>query len=146
MKETGLAVDPGVACSPPSGRQPLPAVRGPAQPRGDLSLPELVLAYRDDRAYGGRLLELLAPAIAFRLRFLRPQPPVITFQDLRQQLVLEVLLAASTIPIPIEAHLIERRIMARAGWRMTRWLDRELEHSEANETLDEDSSDEGAAE
>ena len=92
-----------------------------------LGLLAVVLAYRAGprRVWGPVLLDLLAPAMLARLQRLRAEPPVIDEEDLRQQLVLEVLRAAAGMPLPENPIYLRSRLMARANQGMWRWLARE---------------------
>ena len=94
----------------------------------DLTLREAVQAYRRGprNKWGPVVLELLAPAILVRLGLFEELPPVISLEDLRQQLVVEVLDAAAHMPLPDNARYIKQRVMRRAAKRMTRWLAREI--------------------
>ena len=87
----------------------------------------IVLAYREGprEVWGPILLEVLAPALLARLRRLRTEPPVVDDEDIRQQLVMEVLLAAARMPLPKEASYLRSRLMARANVAVRRWLQRE---------------------
>ena len=92
-----------------------------------LGLLAVVLAYRAGprRVWGPVLLDLLAPALLARLQRLRAEPPVMDEEDLRQQLVLEVLRAAAAMPLPANPGYLRSRLMARANQGMWRWLARE---------------------
>ena len=46
-------------------------------------------------------------------------------EDIRQQLVLELLHAAATMPLPAEPGYLKSRLMARANQGVRRWLARE---------------------
>jgi len=94
----------------------------------DLTLREAVQAYRRGprNKWGPVVLELLAPAILVRLGLFEELPPVISLEDLRQQLVVEVLDAAAHMPLPDNARYIKHRLMRRAAKRMTRLLAREI--------------------
>ena len=94
----------------------------------DVTLREAVQAYRRGprTVWGPVILEVLAPAIMVRLVIYEELPPVINLEDLRQQLVVEVLDAAAHVPLPDNARYIKQRIMRQAAKRMTRWLRREI--------------------
>ena len=94
----------------------------------DVTLREAVQAYRRGprNKWGPVVLELLAPAILVRLGLFEELLPVIPLEDLRQQLVVEVLDAAAHMPLPDNARYIKQRVMRRAAKRMTRWLAREI--------------------
>ena len=90
------------------------------------SLMAIVLAYREGprEVWGPILLDLLAPALLARLKRLRPEPPVMDDEDVRQQLITEVLLAAARMPLPDEPAYLRSRLMARANQGVRRWLQR----------------------
>jgi hypothetical protein len=87
----------------------------------------VVVAYRagQSRLWGSVLLELLAPAILDRVQRLKARPPVLDPEDVRQQLVMEVLLAAATMPLPENPCHLRRALMARANQGVRRKLARE---------------------
>ena len=74
------------------------------------------------RLWGPILLDLMAPAIVSRVGRFRPQPPAISEEDIAQQLVLEVLIAAATMPFEDPPRFVERQLAMRAAWRVSRWL------------------------
>jgi hypothetical protein len=86
-----------------------------------------VLAYRSESRmlWGPVLLDLMTPAILASLSRLRPQPPVMDEEDLRQHLILQVLSAAAEMPLPADPTYMRRRLMARANQGVRRWLERE---------------------
>ena len=94
--------------------------------RGRALMP-IVLAYREGprELWGPILLDLLAPALLARLRRLRTEPPVMDDEDIRQQLVMELLSAAAGMPLPTEPSYLRSRLMARANQAVRRWLQRE---------------------
>src|SRR5207248_5974386 len=93
----------------------------------DQVLRSLVYAYRmgPKPLWGPLLLELLAPAIMARIVTFKIVEPAITSEDIRHQLLIEVLEAAATMPMPEDARYVERRILLRAAQRVSRWLARE---------------------
>lgn len=97
----------------------------PADPNQRLA--QVVAAYRcGPRALCAPvLLDLLAPAMIARLRRLRAEPPAVDEEDLRQQLVLEVLRAAATIPLPANPAWQKKQILSRANQAVRRWLQQE---------------------
>ena len=86
-----------------------------------------VLAYRTESKalWGPVVLELLAPALIACLHRLRAHPPVMDSDDLRQQLIVEALRAAGTMPIPANPRYLRRRLVARASLSVRRSLERE---------------------
>src|SRR5260370_41826532 len=76
-----------------------------------------VLAYRTEarEVWGPVILDLLAPGIIACLRRLRAQPPVMDSDDLRQQLILELLRAAATMPMPANPSPLRRQLIPRAS-------------------------------
>jgi len=87
----------------------------------------VVLAYRSEprQVWGPVLLDVLAPALIAYLQRLRAHPPVMETEDLRQQLIFEVLRAAADMPLPANPSYLRRRLMARANQGVRRWLERE---------------------
>jgi hypothetical protein len=98
----------------------------------------------DVRLWGPVLLELLAPAIMARLDRFSAVPPVVDEDDIAQQFLVEVLVAAATMPLPPEARFVERRLMRRAAYLTARWLRREGARQSQLTPL-EDASDGGSA-
>jgi len=72
--------------------------------------------------WGPVLLDLLAPAILDRLQHLKARPPVIDPEDVRQQLIFELLQAAGTMPLPENPCYLRRALMARANQGVRRKL------------------------
>ncbi|HEX3629053.1 MAG TPA: hypothetical protein VHW91_01165 [Candidatus Dormibacteraeota bacterium] len=91
------------------------------------ALMAIVLAYREGprELWGPILLDLLAPALLARLRRLRSEPPVMDDEDIRQQLVMELLRAAAGMPLPDQPSYLRSRLMARTNQAVRRWLQRE---------------------
>ncbi len=91
------------------------------------SLRAIVDAYRAGprELWGSVLLDLLAPALLARLQRLRTELPVIDEEDIRQQLVFELLRAAAKMPLPIEDRYLKTALIARANQGVCRWLARE---------------------
>jgi hypothetical protein len=107
------------------------------------ALVAVVAAYRagPTQLWGPVLLELLAPSILARLRRLKPQPPAIDLEDVRQQLVLEVLLAAAEMPLPENRNYLRSRLMARANQGLRRQLARERRRQHQQIRLEDDTED-----
>ena len=122
------------------GRPPAPDAATPASLRlRDERLYALVLAYRlEGKGRAAPLLDFLAPAMVSRLGHYRDVPPGLGADDLSQQMVVEVLRAALTIPLPRGAEFLERRIILRAGQAMRRMLEREQRHRRRVRTGDEE--------
>jgi hypothetical protein len=90
-------------------------------------LAQIVCAYRTGpkQRWGPVLLDLLAPTLVLMLQGLRPVPPVIEEEEIRQQLVAEALRSVATVPL-LESGLQTRfRINSRTYTNMLRWLARE---------------------
>ena len=71
------------------------------------------------------LLDVLASGLLARLRRLRIEPPFMDEEDLRQQLVAELLEAAAGMPLPRYPVFLRRRLLDRANQRVRRSLARE---------------------
>jgi hypothetical protein len=71
------------------------------------------------------ILDLLAPAFLDSLHWLRPEPPVVDDEEIRQQLVMEVLRAAETIPIQTGGRHLKIRLLSQANRAVVRWLGEE---------------------
>jgi len=97
------------------------------RPRRGEFLRSVVLAYRagPKSTWAPVLLELMAPAILDRLQHLQAKPPVIDPEDVRQQLIVELLLAAASMPLPENACYLRRALMARANQGVRRKVARE---------------------
>jgi hypothetical protein len=89
-------------------------------------LAEVVTAYRagPPHLWGPVILDLLAPSLVELLAWLRPEPPAFDEEEIRQQLVVEVLRAAAKIPIR-DGFDMKVRLLARAYKYVVRWLARE---------------------
>ncbi|HEX2646632.1 MAG TPA: hypothetical protein VHO95_05360, partial [Candidatus Dormibacteraeota bacterium] len=88
---------------------------------------QIVCAYRAGprSLWGPVILDLLAPTLILMLQSLRPEPPGIDEEEIRQQLVAETLRSAETVPL-LESGLQTRfRITSRTYTRLLRWLARE---------------------
>jgi len=91
------------------------------------SLRAIVDAYRAGprELWGSILIDLLAPALLARLQRLRTELPLIDEEDIRQQLVFEVLRGAARMPLPSEDRYLKTALIARANQGVCRWLARE---------------------
>jgi hypothetical protein len=114
------------------------AARGRRSRDGGRSLMAIVLAYREGprKVWGPVLLELMAPSLLARLRRLRTEPPVMEAEDVRQQLVVELLLAAARMPLPQEPGYLRSRLMARANQGVRRRLRREARRQARQESFE----------
>jgi hypothetical protein len=108
----------------------------------DRLLEEIVREYRigPRDVWAAVLLDLLTPAILVRLARYRTEPPAVDAEDIRQQFVVELLMAAATMPMPPNADFVERRLVLRAGQGVRRWLRKEHRNVawfESTDALDE---------
>jgi hypothetical protein len=113
---------------------------GPAE--RDQLLAEIVAAYRCGPAelWAPVILDLLAPALVGILRRVdrrsheiadmwdHHEPLVVDEDEVRQQLVLEVLRAAATIPLHPTGRAMKTRLLRRANRYLVRWLRRDFRH------------------
>jgi len=113
--------------SHPAGTLWVRDLNGPASTVPDQRLALVVAAYRrGPRAlWAPVLLDFLAPAMISRLMRLRAEPPAVDEEDLRQQLVVEVLRAAACIPLPANPAWQKKQILSRANQAVRRWLQQE---------------------
>lgn len=144
---SNLAVDLTAATPPPELdvgdglcvelRRSRVLINGVRAPKAE-ALQLVVRAYRGDpkARWAPLLLDLLAPSIVYRLQHLEPQPPVLDFEDMRQELVLSVLWAAATMPLPRNAKDIRNALIKRANLRVSRQLKRELRHLQQHPSLE----------
>jgi hypothetical protein len=90
----------------------------------DHILEAIVRAYRigQRQLWGPVLLEILGPQLAEAVQQFHILAPLVDSDDLGQQLVLEVLSAAASVPIPEGARWVEQRLLRRAGFNVARWL------------------------
>ncbi|HUY99459.1 MAG TPA: hypothetical protein VMU89_03850 [Thermomicrobiaceae bacterium] len=95
----------------------------PLQTR-DRIVEAVVRAYRigQRQLWGPVLLEMLGPQLTEAVQQFGILAPLVDGDDLGQQLVLEVLSAAATVPIPEGARWVEQRLLRRAGFNLARWL------------------------
>ena len=71
------------------------------------------------------LLDLLAPALIESLQGFRAEPPLADEEEIRQQLVLEVLRAARCMPIHDHGRQMKIRLVTQASRAVVRWLEHE---------------------
>jgi hypothetical protein len=92
----------------------------------DQALAAIVISYRAGprRLWAPVLLDLLNPAMLDCLQRLGEEPPVFDREDLRQQLVVELLHLAATLPLG-DGRYLKRRLIRRANQAVRRRLARE---------------------
>ena len=102
------------------------AARGRSPAERDQALVAVVLSYRAGprRLWAPVLLGLLGPALLERLQRLGQEPPVMDEEDVRQQLVVELLYLAETLPIRDGCYL-RSRLLLRTNQALRRWLENE---------------------
>jgi hypothetical protein len=107
--------------------------------RRDEALRALLRRYRtgNQRLWAPLILDLMAPAIVSRLQRFKAVPPVITEEDIAQQLVLQVLVSAATMPLSEDARYLERSLGMAAAKRVSRWLARESRRQDGQLNLEE---------
>lgn len=125
--------------------------RGTELAERDRLLAEIVTAYRAGprRFWAPVILYLLAPGLIGVLRqiddeiqeiadlWVDDDPPIVEDEEeIRQQLVMEVLSAAATIPLHRGGRAMKRRILMRAYKYVVRWLQREGRHHEWHLSLE----------
>lgn len=90
-------------------------------------LAKIVAAYQKGprQLWAPVILDLLAPALIDNLQWLRAEPPVLDDEEVRQQLVMEVLRAAATIPIQEGGRQMKVRLLSQANRAVVRWLEQE---------------------
>ena len=116
----------------------------------DQLLAEIVAAYRSGpRAlWAPVILDLLAPALVrMVLRIKRKseeiaelwdpdEPPTLDEEELRQQVLMEVLRAAATIPLRAGGRGMKTRLLKRVNTYLIRWVKREFRHQTRHRPLD----------
>jgi len=102
------------------------AARGRSPAERDQALVAVVLSYRKGprQLWAPVLLGLLGPALLERLQRLGEQPPVLNKEDIRQQLVVELLQLAETLPLR-DGRYLRRRLLLRTNQAIRRWLENE---------------------
>lgn len=107
-----------------------------------LALAAAVKAYRAGcrSSWAPVVLTMMAPAVEGRLRDLYPVPPAISSDDIRQQLLVEVLEAALCIPLPQDPLMFGPAILSRASQAVSRRLGRELRRQERQDHSVEEES------
>ena len=125
--------------------------RGTGLAERDRLLAEIVTAYRAGprELWAPVILDLLSPGMLEVLRRIDHEcqeiadqwadddPPIVEDEEeIRQQLVMEVLRAAEAIPIHRGGRAMKRRILMRAYKYVVRWLEREGRHHEWHGSLE----------
>ena len=102
-----------------------------AAPMAWMLLTAVIRSYRRGprEVWAPVLLEMLAPAVVATAAEFRYLPPGVAEEDVQQQLVAEVLRAASVTRLHAEAPWIKRQIVMRARGRVSRWLRAEQQRS-----------------
>ena len=95
--------------------------------RQDEVLASAIRAYRYGPAalWGPTLLGMLGPALVRMASRLPAQLPAVDEEDIDQQVIVEVLRAAALMPLPDDCRFVQRRLIAYAAKRLSRWLARE---------------------
>ncbi len=103
----------------------------------------LVRAYRAGMhsPLGAVLLEILAPSLVAASIRLQPVPPVITEEDIRQDLVFEAFRALASGALPRDPRWIARHITLRATQAVARHLATEKRRQSHQVSFDADSTD-----
>lgn len=102
-------------------------------------LTQVLCAYRrgPKERWGPVVVDLLAPGLVLMLPGLRPLPPVIDEDEIRQQLVVEALRAAATVPLLDSGRQTRFRITSRVYTNMLRWLGKEGRRRRAQVSLED---------
>ena len=109
-------------------------------------LAKIVAGYRRGprQLWAPVILDLLAPALIESVQWFRAEPPILDEEEIRQQLVMEVLRAVATMPIHEGGRQMKIRLLSQANRAVVRWLEGEgirqgcqhsFEASEENGTL-----------
>lgn len=102
------------------------ALRALTTPDADRWLRQILVRYRQKpETWAPVLLKALAPILFARLARLTDVLPVIDFDDIAQQLVVEILERALSMPINDDTRFVAQRLLLDAGKEVTRWLRRE---------------------
>lgn len=119
-------------------------------PERDQLLAEIVAAYRcgPRELWAPVILDLLAPALVRMVRRIEwksqeiadlwdpDDPPAVDEEELRQQLLMEVLRAAATIPLRPGGRGMKSRLLKRVNSYLIRWVKREFRHQISNRSLE----------
>lgn len=98
--------------------------RAVAQEERDGILAAVIRCYRQGRspAWSAVLLQMLAPALSRMQARFRSLPRAVDDQDVQQQLIVEALAAASSMPLPEPPRGLEQRVERRLATAMVRRL------------------------
>ena len=102
----------------------------------DAAVLELIWAYRRDKSWSGLLLELVGDDIEFQIGWLRPRPPVITADDIRSQLLVELLDLAGSLDLALLPDRFAYRLVRRARRRVQKQLKLETRYQSSLDPLD----------
>ncbi len=97
---------------------------------------ELVVRYRHGEPVAAGIVLELMPAVRAKVRHMSALPPLYRHADLRQELVLELLSKASTLPLR-GPEFLTRRLMLAATQRLVRRLEREWRRQQNQISLEE---------
>jgi len=99
---------------------------------------DLVRAYRagPKELWAPVLLDTLAPSLLLVLRRLRSQPPYLEEEDVRQQLIVELLAAAAEMPLPPSPAFLRRNLLSRANQGVRRRLVQEARQQSRQRRLE----------
>jgi hypothetical protein len=78
----------------------------------------------------------MAPSLVWRLQRLWSATPSVDAEDIRQQLILELLRAGVSMPLPPHPSYLRRWLMARANQGVRRWLVKELRRKACEHPLE----------
>jgi hypothetical protein len=104
--------------------------------RRDRHVFDLLMGYRNGESLAESIVAELMPAVHQKAGRLSPQPQLYGRSDLRQELVVEVLRLARTLPLA-RPNFLTRRLMLGAAKRLTRRLEREWYRQLEQTSLDE---------
>jgi hypothetical protein len=111
--------------------------------RRDRRVYDLLIRYRSGERVDDAIVEELLPAVRDKAGRMSPQRPLYGRNDLRQELIIEVLRLGKTMPLS-RPDFLTRRLMLGAAKRLTRRLEREWYRQLLQAPLS--ALDEGAAE
>lgn len=92
--------------------------------RRDQRVFDLLVRYRDGEPVAESIVSELLPAVRVKAGRMSPQRPLYGRNDLRQELIIEVLRLGKSMPL-VRPDFVTRRLMLGAAKRVTRRLERE---------------------